>query len=468
MDLRAGEGLLMALGEASSLPEVEQQVQAFLGARFVQVRLRAPSSRTLLETDREEGCDGVAFMTDVRGRVPIRLQVEWGEGVEDEERVRFCLAALGPVVALLERQEECRRLQADLAKRDFHLYAVSRVGRDLGAVLDLDEVLEILVDILAEVLTIRFVGVLLKDEGSSLWVTRASHVPLRDRPELAVSFQETEGVWHWLKSLGWESRIIEDFRDPAFNSAFPDAPALLEREGVHFLVPLLHEHRLLGLLVLGARMGAEAERPVDKAMLSVLAPLASHAVSNARFYKQAIVDDLTGLHAVRYFKQRLAEELKRGTRYAYPVSLIVMDIDGFKGVNDEHGHLTGDRLLQEVAGRIRSSCRVGVDLVARYGGDEFVILLPQTPLRGALVLAERMRRVVERQPFTACTAEALGVTVSCGVAAFPDMAQNAVDLFEHADQELLRAKREGRNRVCARGACSGAGSRAGAHERSSC
>lgn len=157
-------------------------------------------------------------------------------------------------------------------------------------------------------------------------------------------------------------------------------------------------------------------------------------------------DALTGIANRRQFEARLAEELRRAHRYGDPFSLVLLDIDHFKRVNDEHGHLTGDVVLIEVARSIQRAVR-DTDLVARHGGEEFAVLLPRTQLAGALTVAERVRAELHRlQPLPE---SGLRITASLGIAGYPNLQPTGpVPLFEAADSALYRAKREGRDRIC--------------------
>ncbi len=160
-------------------------------------------------------------------------------------------------------------------------------------------------------------------------------------------------------------------------------------------------------------------------------------------------DSLTGLFNRRALGERLVEELARARRYGAPLSLMMVDIDHFKRVNDTHGHSIGDVVIGHVARLLAKERRVS-DIVARYGGEELVLLLPHTALEGALTLADRLRHLVAHTPFRTRDAEAHDhVTVSVGVAAFDGSMCEPRELLEAADRALYRAKREGRNRVCA-------------------
>ena len=162
----------------------------------------------------------------------------------------------------------------------------------------------------------------------------------------------------------------------------------------------------------------------------------------------SIRDGLTGLYNHAYFKIRLAEELVRASRFKRSLSINLFDLDHFKSCNDTYGHEAGNELLKEVADLLKRNLRE-VDFPARYGGDEFVILLPETGLDLAIEVAERLRGAVERHRFlTNHQNGPLGITMSCGVAAF-DRARSTPDLLlDAADRSLYKAKADGRNTVC--------------------
>jgi diguanylate cyclase (GGDEF)-like protein len=157
-------------------------------------------------------------------------------------------------------------------------------------------------------------------------------------------------------------------------------------------------------------------------------------------------DALTGLFNRRALGERLVEELSRARRYGAPLSLMMVDIDDFKRVNDTHGHTIGDVVIGHVARLLTRDRRVS-DIVARYGGEELVLLLPHTPLDGALTLADRLRQLVAHTPYRTLDAHE-HVTVSVGVAAYQHAMHEPEQLLEAADRALYRAKRQGKNRVC--------------------
>jgi two-component system cell cycle response regulator len=165
--------------------------------------------------------------------------------------------------------------------------------------------------------------------------------------------------------------------------------------------------------------------------------------------EMAITDQLTGLHNRRYMGRHLDTLILNAEKSGRPVAFLIIDIDYFKSVNDNYGHDSGDEVLREFASRIAANVR-GIDLACRYGGEEFVVVMPDTDMEFASTVAERLRRSVETTPFVISRApNQLNVTISIGIAASEGGGDNAEQLLHRADQALYRAKHEGRNRVVA-------------------
>ena len=219
-------------------------------------------------------------------------------------------------------------------------------------------------------------------------------------------------------------------------------------------VPILREHHLLGLVTaVDPEEGVFSDDDVEA--LSALAVQAGVAIENARLHRvverQAVTDALTGLANRRQFYEVLGREYERAQRFGQPVSLILLDIDDFKQINDSRGHLAGDAVLHSVAATLAEVIRE-IDLAARYGGEEFAVLLPQTGPDGAANLAERLRSEIAARKIRFGTDEIAGVTASFGVAAGPVNEQTQIDLIASADAALYQAKREGKNHVTVSGA----------------
>ena len=171
------------------------------------------------------------------------------------------------------------------------------------------------------------------------------------------------------------------------------------------------------------------------------------ASSQAALEDLSIHDGLTALYNYREFQRRLTEEAERSRRYGRPFSLLMLDIDHFKIVNDTCGHLAGDEALRQFSALIHREVRP-VDQVARYGGEEFVIVLPETAGPGALAVAERMRDIIATSMITIAPRQVVNLTVSIGVASYPEDAESEERLIGAADQALYAAKQAGRNRAC--------------------
>ncbi len=193
-----------------------------------------------------------------------------------------------------------------------------------------------------------------------------------------------------------------------------------------------------------AAFGEEHQRLLESLALQIAA-----ALQNAHLYELAMVDGLTGLFVRRYFDARIDEEIERSRRYTSPFSVIMMDVDDFKKLNDTYGHLVGDRVLKAIANVVKAQMR-GVDTAARYGGEEIAMILPRTEMVGAYNLAERIREAIAELRITTDEdpPKALAVTASLGIAAYPESkAASGEDLVRRADRALYRAKKTGKNRV---------------------
>ncbi len=216
--------------------------------------------------------------------------------------------------------------------------------------------------------------------------------------------------------------------------------------GSVLVVPLQEPSgEVIGVLqLINARDAAGVVVPFDKELEGLVQALASQAavaIRNTRLEELSFKDPLTGVFNRRYFSVRLDEESKRHTRFAEPLSLVLIDLDRFKWINDELGHRAGDDTLKEAARVISANSR-SFSIVTRYGGDEFAILLVNTPKAGAVKYAQRIKDVIERHPFPHGP-----LTVSVGVAAMPEDAAISEDLMPAADRALYVAKRLGRNAI---------------------
>lgn len=213
-------------------------------------------------------------------------------------------------------------------------------------------------------------------------------------------------------------------------------------------VPLLGgSNRVIGLVTLEQPVELMLS-PEQMQVLNVVATLVAVTLENSRLFKLATVDGLTGLYVRRYFEIRLSEEVARLRRHGGNLALMLTDIDRFKQVNDTYGHQQGDHVLRELAHLLRGAVRKGLDIPCRYGGEEYVTILPMTPLAGAREVAERLRRTCQTHRFDG-PAGAMNCTLSGGVAAIDqETACDEAELIRRADEALYAAKQNGRNQIC--------------------
>jgi two-component system cell cycle response regulator len=265
-------------------------------------------------------------------------------------------------------------------------------------------------------------------------------------PEVSASLEQRRPVLiQDLQTSPWYARLREQW----------------ERDGTKINVrsiialPFSFEKMRTGVFLLRRTMDQDVEFADTVIKSAVNAIEQAHAIEqakadNARLEALAHTDPLTHLLNRRALTIRLVAELERVRRYTSPLTMLMIDLDHFKLVNDTYGHLVGDEVLRGIAGILQRSVR-SVDMVARYGGEEFVVVLPETGEQGAVTFAERIRERVEQHHFPAerNKSGAAKVTVSIGVSSFPSPnVESAEDLFARADAALYRAKEMGRNKVC--------------------
>lgn len=216
------------------------------------------------------------------------------------------------------------------------------------------------------------------------------------------------------------------------------------------IIPLLLRHKIIGEIILANRIGTDGFSEADEDILLTFGFHAAFALEKARLHQEvrqlATIDGLTGLYNHRAFQERIETEIERARRFGSKVSLLMMDIDNFKRLNDTYGHSMGDEVLRRIGCKIVENIR-NIDFAARYGGEEFTVVLPETNLEGAKITAERIREAIKDYRITHGE-NLISVTVSIGVSTYPDNASSRMDLIEKADAALYEAKRSGRDRVC--------------------
>jgi diguanylate cyclase (GGDEF)-like protein len=256
--------------------------------------------------------------------------------------------------------------------------------------------------------------------------TGTTHAPL--------SFRPGEGVVGWVVDHAQVARLASVSEDPRYVVREEQGFAV----GSIIAVPLWSNGVVVGVLAVSSpRVHAFAEQ--DELAISLLANCAVPAIERARLVRLSVTDAQTRTFNRRYLESRLSEEMARSERSGAPLSLMMIDLDHFKRVNDAYGHPSGDVVLSEFADRVREATR-RQDIFVRWGGEEFMLLMPDTPLETARQVAERIRKQTSARPYAIDDGVQVAQTVSIGVATW--------DQFEaRADASLYRAKREGRDRV---------------------
>jgi len=218
----------------------------------------------------------------------------------------------------------------------------------------------------------------------------------------------------------------------------------LKKDDNYFLFNLQDKRRKLGVIAIKCLKDSDREK------FMILGHQFALAIRRIKLYKEieqlAITDSLTGAHTRRYFLERFQEELKRSKLSSINLSFLMIDVDKFKEFNDQYGHLTGDQILREIGAIIKENVRE-IDILGRYGGEEFSVVLPDTGPKGAHYVAERIRSMTEKTLIRAYDAT-IKSTLSIGIATYPKDGKIAKELMDKADWALYRAKSMGRNRVC--------------------
>jgi two-component system cell cycle response regulator len=332
---------------------------------------------------------------------------------------------------------ENARLYSMERRRAEQLEAINAVAKKTTRVLDLDELLTVVCRLLLDWFRIDHVAVLLA-QGDTLHV-RAYEGRLT--PNLAMGSILSPGAGLAARALASGRSVIEN----DVNSVDGYIAGFAETQS-EMCVPLIIFGEKLGVLALdSAKRSAFVTEDIQP--LESVADICAAAIQNAhnfdRMKQLAYVDGLTGIHNRRYFEMRIVEELERAGRFQGRMSLIMVDIDHFKKMNDEFGHLLGDEMLRTFSSILKQQLRK-MDMVCRYGGDEFAIVVPETTGESAVRVAEKLRRQVETHFFPGVPRP---VTISCGVADYPAHGVTRDEVVAAADAALYLAKQAGRNRV---------------------
>ena len=330
------------------------------------------------------------------------------------------------------------RLYSLERQRARQLEAINTIAQQSTAVMDLEELLVRVCSIIQQAFQVQHVSLLLREEGDL--VMRAHHGTLT--PAIAPGGRISASKQPWSNIIATHQTVLENDLGAILETA-----RLFKESASRLSIPLISFGQTLGILTLYSATRA-AFRDNELQPLESVADICANSIQNAHYVERvkqlAYLDGLTGIFNRRFFEMRINEEIERARRYATGMAVIIADIDHFKRLNDEFGHLLGDEVLRQVSSIFHQQVRK-IDVVCRYGGEEFAILLTQTNEQQALTIAEKLRRQVQQWQFPGVPRP---ITVSAGVAAFPAHGRSRDEIVRAADRGLYAAKQEGRNRVC--------------------
>ncbi|MFQ5456301.1 MAG: diguanylate cyclase [Nitrospirota bacterium] len=349
----------------------------------------------------------------------------------------------------IELKRENEILKENLQRKTEELSFFIDAGKALTSTLEFKKVLKIIIDKAKKLIKCETWSLLLVDElNHELYVELAKDK--RNKYPNNYRLKVGEGVAGWV-AKSKTPLIIPDIRkDKRFLDGYDKLKRIVNVRSV-LSVPIINKKKTIGVLEMINKNKGDTFEQKDLDLLLKLIDHAAIAIERSYLYQKmadlAVTDDLTKLFNYRYLDQTLDIEIKRCQRYSSTLSLIFLDMDFFKVVNDSHGHLMGSRLLIEVAQVLIANLR-DVDIIARYGGDEFVVVLPETDIEMTHEIAERIQQSISDREFLKEEGLKIRISASFGIAGYPKFARNKKELISLADNAMYIAKNNGRNKIC--------------------
>lgn len=335
------------------------------------------------------------------------------------------------------------RMVRDLIKANKRLNAIYEMVKVINSKLELNQILDAIIEVISQVVSISAAAIYLVD-SNGIAILAKSVSSKESKEVFKENYFKDEGIVGKCISLNKTIAIRDLKQDKRFSSE-----KFLNDYGSVMVAPLRFSGSVIGcLMILHVETNVFDDDSVK--IVETIVDQASVAITNAKRYyevsKKSITDPLTKTYNRRYFNDALTESIMRSDETSEPVSLIMFDLDNFKLINDTSGHLIGDEVLKEVALRIKNNVRSD-DIVARFGGEEFAVILPKLTAEQAYMIAERIRNEVSSKPIKTSKGD-IYVTISGGVADYPEKADSAEKLISHADRALYAGgKSKGRNRI---------------------
>lgn len=337
--------------------------------------------------------------------------------------------------------------QLALAKKELSFY--EEINKVLTSAVEINEILVMIMKKVKELTKAEAWSILMVDEETGDLVFEKTEGKARKKIK-KFRLKPGEGIAGWVAKAGTAALVPDVKKDKRFSSKV-DIETHFNTKSL-MCVPIKSKDQTMAVLEVINKTTGEAFTKDDLDLLMRLVNQAALALERASLYQKmeelVITDDLTKLFNTRYLNRTIETEVIRSNRYHTSLSLIFMDIDYFKHINDNYGHLVGSKVLVEMGQLLINQLRT-IDIVARYGGDEFVIVLPQTSPADAVRIAERIRKAVEQNQFLKSEGYSLRMTSSFGVASYPESAKTKEDLLRVADEAMYKVKHTTRNGVFA-------------------
>lgn len=412
--------------------------------KLSQVMEIAKSGDFLIRSD-VSSSDEFGELSDSFNHMLSRLTDLMATDIEREREIITIREELKYKKLLEKRSRQVEKANQELQTRLKEITLLYDTISSMTSTLNLDDLLKKIVHKVGETLGFKEFAILLYD-GTTKKLRVAACYGLPESEFLGMEFGLGEGIVGRVAQTGEPVLIPDTSADPNYLHW----KGKKVEKGSFLSIPVKYKEEILGVFAFNSpEIDGFSKRDIK--LLTALSNQAAIVIENARLYEKtkefSIRDDLTGLFNRRWFNQRIVEEFKRAERFNNPLSILIVDIDFFKHYNDNHGHSVGDRALKEVAEVLLKNVRE-VDSVVRYGGEEFVIILPKTGMEEARKTAEKLRLKIEEHNIPFGSTQPNGkFTISIGYTTYPDLAKNISDFFNQADKALYAAKHRGRNMV---------------------